>query len=100
MFLVTLNESELKVEQNVRREDKDRLSFAPLTNRFATLTKEWRRRPLDKIGEEKVLFGSLFGSAKNRENEENDACTAVNQLWMQTLGKTVKEAAVKSLRMR
>ena len=55
MFLVTLNESELKFEQNVRREDKDRLSFAPLTNRFATLTKEFRRRPLDKIGERKSL---------------------------------------------
>ena len=63
-----INESELKFEQNVRREDKDRLSFAPLTNRFATLTKEWRRRPLDKIGEEKVLFDANA----NRENEEND----------------------------
>ena len=86
-----VNESELKFEQNVRREDKDRLSFAPLTNRFATLTKEWRRRPLDKIGEEKV-----FGDANNRENEENDACTAVNQLWMQTLGKTVKKQHLRA----
>ena len=58
MFLVTLNESELKFEGNVCREDKDRLSFAPLTNRFATLTKEFRRRPLEKLAKRKSLVSA------------------------------------------
>ena len=75
-------------DNDVENDEAGRLSIAPLTNRFATLSKEFGRRPLSKIQED-YNIGSVSSNSKG--NEENDACNAVNQLWMQTLGKTVKK---------
>ncbi len=65
---------------------EERLSLAPLTNRFATLTKEFGRRPLSKVEE---------NCCSPLDSQENDTCNAVNQLWMQTLGKTIKKQKQK-----
>ena len=75
-------------DNDFENDEAGRLSIAPLTNRFATLSKEFGRRPLSKIQED-YNIGSVSSNSKG--NEENDACNAVNQLWMQTLGKTVKK---------
>lgn len=69
--------------------DCGRPSIAPLTNRFATLTREFSNRRTSflkkqkELGSENINHSNTF--AGNRSETVSKASTVMDQLWMQTL---------------
>ena len=83
--LENLPELDDTVDENTDKhtEDDESAALAPLTNRFATLTREFNKRPSLQTANAAQSSADVGGSFEK--------CGTINDIWMQTLGRSVSK---------